>query len=113
MSSSQPRKLSLTSIANGKSVRADATAPLGEPRTLTFSHAQVTRSAGVADRHLVRFDETISGVSPNPDVVPSVQLVIEAPRDTVTVAQIKDVLARLVTFLGVGANIDKLLNGEP
>jgi hypothetical protein len=113
MGTSVSKTYSLTSITNGKSVRADATAPLGEPRTLVISHQSTSRSFGTVDRHLVGFDETVSGTAPNPDVVTKVQLVIEVPRETITAAQVKDVIARLVTFLGVGANIDKLLNSEP
>jgi len=113
MGTSASKTYSLLSIAGGKSIRGDATAPLGEPRTLTFSHQVASRSFGSVDRHLVRFDETIAGVAPAVDVAASVQLVIEVPRETATAAQIKDVLARLVTFLGVSANIDKLLNNEP
>jgi hypothetical protein len=107
------RTYSLTSIANGKSIRADATAASGQPRTFVISHAPSVTSGVTVDRHLVRFDDTIAGVSPAPDATPTVQLVIGMPRVTATVAQVKDIIDRLKAFLAVGANIDKLLNNEP
>lgn len=110
---STSKTYSLISVNGGKAIRNDATAPLGEPRSLTVSHQPVTRSAGAADRHLVRLDETVSGVSPAPDVQVSVQLVIEVPRETATVAQVKDVIDRLKSFITTAGYIDKLLNNEP
>ena len=110
---STSKTYSLISIQDRKALRADATAPLGEPRSLTLSHQAVTRSWGAADRHLVRLDETVSGASPAPDVQISVQLVIEVPRETATAAQVKDVKDRLVSFLGTAGYVDKLLNSEP
>jgi len=104
---------SLQSITGGRSTRSDATAPLGEPRVLVISHQPANRSYGTVDRHLVRFDETISGVAPASDVVVNVNLTVEVPRETATATQVKDVLSRLTAFLGVGANVDKLLNNEP
>lgn len=110
---STTKTYSLTSVQGGKSIRADATAPLGEPRILTLSHQSVTRSYGTVDRHLVRLDETVSGVSPMPDVQISVQLVIEVPRETATAAQVQDVVDRLEAFTGTAGYLAKLLNNEP
>ena len=110
---STSKTYSLVSVQGRKAERQDATAPLGEPRGLVISHQPVTRSWGAADRHLVRLDETVSGVSPAPDVQISVQLVIEVPRETATAAQVKDVKDRLVAFLGTAGYVDKLLNSEP
>ncbi len=113
MGTSTSKTYSLTSINGGKSLRNDATAPLGEPRMMTISHQAVSRASGTVDRHLVRLDETVSGVSPAPDVQVSVQLVIEVPRETATAAQVKDVKDRLVAFLATSGYVDKLLNSEP
>lgn len=113
MGTSVSKTYSLISIAGSKATRTDASAPLGEPRSLVISHQPVTRAAGAADRHLVRLDETVSGVSPAPDVQISVQLVIEVPRDTATAAQVKDVIDRMEAFLATAGYIDKLLNSEP
>jgi hypothetical protein len=100
-------------VENRKAIRNDATAPLGEPRSLTISHQPVTRSWGAADRHLVRLDDTISGTAPALDVQISVQLVIEVPRETATAAQVKDTKDRLVAFLATAGYVDRLLNSEP
>lgn len=111
---STSKTYSLTSIANAKSIRLDATAPLGEPRSLVISHQVVKRNGGDVDAHLVRLDDTISGDSVGKsDVVASVRLIIEAPREVATAAQVKDVLARLVSFVGTSGYTDKLLNSEP
>lgn len=110
---SASKTYSLISIQGAKALRRDATAPLGEPRSLTISHQEVSRSYGIADRHLIRLDETVSGTAPNPDVVASVQLVIEVPRDTVTAAQVTDVKDRLVSFLNTAGYLTKILNNEP
>jgi hypothetical protein len=104
---------SLISVSGSKSIRTDATAPLGEPRTLTVSHQQVSRSGVTADRHLIRIDHTISGVAPAPDVVISAQLVIEVPRETATAAQVQDVVDLMESFTGTAGYITKILNNEP
>jgi hypothetical protein len=100
-------------VNGGKAIRSDATATIGEPRILTISHQKADRSFGVVDRHLVRFDETISGTSPQPDVNVTVQLVIEMPRDVATLAQVTDVKDRLVSFLNTSGYLAKVLNNEP
>lgn len=110
---STSKTYSLVSIEGRKALRSDSTAPLGEPRLLTISHQPVTRPFGAADRHLIRFDETISGTAPAVDVVASVQLVIEVPRETATAAQITDLKDRLVSFLNTATYLTKILNSEP
>jgi len=110
---STSKTYSLISIEGRKALRSDATAALDAPRGLTISHQVTTVSGVLVDRHLVRLDESIAGTAPAPDVTASVQLVIAAPRETITVAQIKDVLARLVSFIGTAGYTDKLLNNEP
>jgi len=110
---STSKTYSLISVNGSKAIRTDATAPLGEPRVLTLSHQQVSRSYGTVDRHLVRLDETVSGTSPAPDVQISVQLVIEVPRETATAAQVADVVDRLEAFTSTAGYLTKLLNNEP
>lgn len=111
---STSKTYSLISMVNAKSIRNDATAPLGEPRQMTISHQPVTRSGGPADRHLVRLDDVISGDSANKsDVQASWQLVIEAPREVATRDQMKDGLTRLISFLETAGVVDKLLSSEP
>jgi hypothetical protein len=104
---------SLQSVVGGKSIRADATATLGEPRTLTISHQEVSRAGGAADRHLIRIDRTFPGTSPDPDVVASVQLVIEVPRSYVTVAQVQNLVDQMEAFTGTAGYLAKILNNEP
>jgi hypothetical protein len=104
---------SLQSITGGKSIRADAAAPVGVPRTLTISHQPVERSGGTADRHLVRIDRTFAGVSPQPDVVASVQLVIEVPRDVVVAADIQNLVDQMEAFTGAAGYVGKIINNEP
>lgn len=113
LGTSATKTYSLTSIVNSKSIRMDPSAPLGEPRLLTISHQMATRPYGTVDRHLVRLDETVAGTSPAPDVVISVQLVIEVPRETAQVAQVQDVLDRLEAFTNSSGYLAKLLNNEP
>jgi hypothetical protein len=105
---------SLRSITDGKAVRGDATAGLSQPKQLTISHSEVSRSTGVADRHLIRLDRVETRVIDSIDVAASVYLVVESPRDnTVTAAQIKDMITQLKNFLITATYVDKMLNGEP
>jgi hypothetical protein len=104
---------SLISVQGGKALRTDATAPLGEPRKLVISHQEVTRSYGVADRHLIGFDHVISGSSPNPDVAIKVNLTIEVPRETATAAQVQNIVDQLEAFTGTAGYLTKVLNNEP
>jgi len=105
---------SLRSIADGKAIRGDATAGLSQPKQLTISHSEVSRPAGILDRHLVRLDRTETRVTDSVDVAGSVYLVVESPRDnTVTVAQLKDMITQLRNFLTTAGYADKLFNGEP
>jgi hypothetical protein len=110
---STTKTYSLTSVDQGNSIRLDAAAALGEPNTLVIKHQVVKRTDYDADRHLVRLDHTFPGTSPDPDVVASVQLVIEAPRKVATAANVKDLVTRLIAFLNAAGYQDKLLNNEP
>lgn len=110
---STSKTYSLISIEGRKAIRSDATATSDAPRGLVISHQPTTVQGVTVDRHLIRLDDTIAGVSPAPDVTVSWQLVGVVPRETSTVAQVKDVLARLVSMIGTAGYIDKLLNNEP
>lgn len=104
---------SIQSWSGGNSVRTDASATLGEPRTLTIKHQQTTRAGVIVDRHLIRLDHVKPGVSPDPDVTPSVQLVIEAPRKTAVAADIQDLVTRMTNFIGTAGYLTKVLANEP
>jgi hypothetical protein len=105
---------SLQSVVGGKSIRSDAAATIGVPRSLTISHQEVTRSYGKADRHLVRLDRDFeAAMAGDPNVQASVQLVIEVPRNDVTVAQIQSLVDQMEAFTGTAGYLGKILNNEP
>lgn len=110
---SVPKTYKLQSIENKRSIRSDGAAVLGKPNHLTISHQEVKRAYGTADRHLVRLDHTVAGTSPAPDVMVSVQLVIESPRITASANDVKDVITRMISFLSETGYQDQLLNNEP
>lgn len=102
----------LLSIADGKSVRGNAAATLGQPQTLTVSHSVTKRGSLQVDRHLARLDKTKLDALNSP-VGAAVYAVLEVPRNSaITEAEINDMVTQLKNFLSAG-NIDKLLNGEP
>jgi hypothetical protein len=102
----------LQSIEGGRAIRKNATAPLGEPETLTVAHSATKRGLLTVDRHLVRLDLTKSDVS-GALAVASVQLVLEVPRTIITAAQVKDMKTQLVAMLATLGYMDKILNSEP
>jgi len=110
---STSKTYSLISIEARKSLRSNPSAALDAPQLLTVSHQEVTRTGYVADRHLIKLDLSVAGVSPAPNVKGTVALTIEAPRVTMTTAQIKDIKDQLVAFIATAGYVDKVLNGEP
>jgi hypothetical protein len=103
----------LRSITDGKSVRGDASAALGSPKTLTVNHSVVSRAGQVtADRHLVRLDRTEVN-SEGTSATASCYMVLEAPRSIVTEAQCLDMVTQLKNFILGSGYLDKLLNSEP
>lgn len=106
---------SLQSVVGGKSIRSDATRAPGVPKLLTISHQVVTRSGYVADRHLIRIDETFEASSPETqtNVNASMQLVIEVPRREVVAANIQNLVDQLEAFTGTAGYVAKILNSEP
>ena len=110
--SSSTRTYSLRSVTDGKAIRANPSAPLNAPETLTINHQKSSRGGIPLDRHLVRLDLTKINASGAP-VVASVYVTIEVPEDTViTAAMIKDMRTQMQNFW-VDANVTKLLNSEP
>jgi hypothetical protein len=110
---STSKTYSWISLDNKKCIRQDATAPLDAPRKMTISHQEVTRSYGVADRHLIRLDFNSVGVSPIPTVLGTLGLTLEVPRVNFTLAQVTDLKDQLVSFLNTAGNLAKILNSEP
>jgi len=108
---SSTRGYSLTSIVDGKAIRSNASAPLGEPETLTVSHSKRSADPNASTRHLVRLDLTkTNGLGES--ATGSVYCVIESPKTIITTAQISDMVTQLKNFLSA-ANLLKLLNNEP
>lgn len=108
---SSTQTYSLTSIVNGKAIRANAAAAAGAEQLLTVSHGPKSSAANAPLRHLVRIDTTKSDLT-GASVVMSVYTVLEVPRTIVTAAQVQDAVTQLKNFLS-GANVTKLLNSEP
>lgn len=106
------RAYALTSVEGGRSIRKNATAPSGEPETLTIAHSATKRGTLDVDRHLMRLDLTKSDVNGN-KATASVQLVIELPRSISTAAQVKDMKTQVVNFLATAGYMDQILNSEP
>jgi hypothetical protein len=103
---------SLTSVVGGRSLRADPTKSSAEPNLLTISHQTSTKQGVPVDRHLVRFDEKHSTETPGEYLTVSAQLVIEVPRG-LSATQAKEMVSRMVAFVGTAGYQDKLLNNEP
>jgi hypothetical protein len=102
----------LISVEGGNSARRDGASGLDLPKDMLIKHERVTKKTLTSDRHLVRLEKTKpESVSLLP-VTASVHVVLDVPRGTITVAEIKDMVTQLKNFLSAG-NIDKLINNEP
>lgn len=104
------RTYSQTSLVGGTSIRVDSTAALDTPRVLTISHAKKGSGVTVADRHLVKLENTVI-----PSAVPlkaSVYVVMDIPRTGFDGVAVQDLVDQLVDFLSP-TNITKLLHNEP
>jgi hypothetical protein len=104
---------SLTSVVGGNADRFDATAAADSPKGLFIKHEKVKRNGLSATRHLVRLERTSPQATTLAPVTGSVHLVIEEPNDTITAAQLKDMITQLRNFLTAGGYVDKLFNDEP
>jgi hypothetical protein len=102
----------LISVEGGNSARRDGAAGLDSPKNMLIKHERVTKGTLTSDRHLVRLEKTLPQATTLVPVTGSIHVVIDAPRDTITVAMLKDMTTQLKNFLSA-ANIDKLVNNEP
>lgn len=107
------RVYDLTSIEAGKAIRTNAAAGLSTPQVLTISHAPAGSGDKVRDRHLVRLDQTFAASGDIPAQTASVYLVIDAPRNTVTAANLHDMVGTVLHQCNTVANLAKLYNNEP
>lgn len=103
------------SLADAKSIRRDASRPLGQPRSLIISHSTNGTGMTAVDRHLVRLNlvEEDSGSDDLATVSASAYVVLEVPRRIVTTTMVQYMIEQLLDFFGVQGNIDKILNSEP
>jgi hypothetical protein len=109
------RTYALTSIVDGKSIRRDASATLGEPRTLTISHGKRNpKDPESPDRHLVRLDvvdHDAEGVAHTA----SAYIVVENPVNGLfSVAQLRALLLSVLNAVGDDSvRFPKFMNSEP
>lgn len=103
---------SLIDVDNGNSVRKNAAAPLDAPQLMTIKHESYAKGAIKGTRHLVRLERSRAQATTLIPVTGSVHVVFDAPNDTVTPAELKDMFTQLKNFLNSGA-ITQVLNGEP
>lgn len=106
---------SLRSQRATSSVRSDATRSITAPKTVTISH-EVAKSARVSSA--VMIDDKVvvtsaAGVTSS-DTIRALLKIQYNPYSgrTTTNADIKAAIADLVAFLGVTANVDKIINQE-
>jgi hypothetical protein len=107
----------LRAIVEGKSIRGDSAATLGEPRTVTISHSlRNPKDPSSPQRHLVRLDETRVN-SLGVKSTASVYMVVEIPQDDVwTDAVIDALMTEIVNFADNGgdhARFHQFTHGEP
>jgi hypothetical protein len=107
------RTFDLISIEDKKSLRANAAAAIGAPQILTISHEESGSGLSVADRHLVRVDQTFPAAGAIPEQKASAYLVVVAPRNTVTVSNLNDLCGLLLHQCNTVANLAKIFNSEP
>jgi hypothetical protein len=103
---------STVSIADGNSVRRNAAAPLDAPQQLIVKHESYAKGATKGQRHLVRLERTRAQATSLTPITGSVHLVIDAPADTVSAADLKDMFTQLKALLTAGV-VNQILNGEP
>lgn len=103
------------SLQDAKSIRRDATRPLGTPRSLIISHTTNGVGMSAVDRHLVRLNlvEEDTGSDDLATVSASAYMVLEVPRRIVTTAMIESMIEQQLDFFGTPANVAKILNSEP
>lgn len=95
-----------------KTLRRVAASGLALPHEMVISHQTTGKSDQKVDRHLVRIDKTFAAAGSIPEQTASVYLVLVAPRQTVTQAQIQDMVGTLLHHCNNVTNLAKILNGE-
>jgi hypothetical protein len=101
------------SLENQKVIRQNAAAGLATPQLLTMSHQKTGNGVTAVDRHLIRIDQTFAAAGVIPEQIASVYMVLVAPRNTVTVANMQDLVGCLLHQTNTVANLAKILNNEP
>jgi hypothetical protein len=109
---SSSQMYSLIDVDGGNSIRKVAAAPLDAPQQLLIKHEPYAKGAIKGVRHLVRLERSRSQATTLIPVTGSVHVVFDAPNDTVTPADLKDMFTQLKNLLNAGA-IVQVLNGEP
>jgi hypothetical protein len=109
---SSSQTYSLVDVDNGNSVRRNSAAPSDAPQLMTIKHESRVSGGISGKRHLIRLDRSRAQATTLTQVQGSVYVVIDAPDNTVTAADLKDMFTQLKNFLTAGA-ITQILNGEP
>jgi hypothetical protein len=109
---SSSQTYSLISVQDGNSVRRNSAAPSDAPQQLIVKHESYSKGSLKGTRHLVRLERTRAQATSLTPVTGSVHLVIDAPGDTVTAADLKDMFTQLKNLLTAGV-VTQVLNGEP
>jgi len=104
---------SLVSLSTNGSRRSVSSLANTTPQSLSIQHQEQTRNGIKRRRSAVRNDCTVDDTDEG--LVPySVHFVVDSPIGTaVTADNVKAAIGRLVVFLLVSGNCEKLLNGEP
>jgi hypothetical protein len=77
--------------------RKDTSSSIAEPRFLDIEHT--TGSSTKPDRHLVRFSDTQQNSTTLEFKTGIVHTVFTVPRDTITVAEIQELWAKMVLYM--------------
>lgn len=109
---SSSQTYSVVDVDGGNSIRRNSAAPSDAPQVMTIKHESYTRDGVAGARHLVRLDRSRAQATTLKQVQGSVYVVIDAPANTVTTADLKDMFTQIKNHLTAG-NIDKIINGEP
>jgi hypothetical protein len=82
------------------------------PQLLTVKHESYNKGGIKGVRHLVRLERARAQATTLTQVTGSVHIVFDAPQDTVTANDIKDMFTQLKNLLSAGV-VTQVLNGEP
>lgn len=95
-----------------KSLKRVSATGLALPHELVHSHQTTGKSDQKVDRHLVRVDKTFAASGSIPEQKASVYLVLVAPRQTVTQADMLNMVGTLLHHCNNVTNLSKILAGE-